>query len=271
MVLHEKVSQRYYLVDEEAPPHCHVRHKGLIEKIMFLSAVGCPYYYPLENGQGQGYFDGKIGIWAVGEFVEAQRNSRNRARGTPVWRNETMTREKYKQMLINLVLPAVHDRFPCHAHPVVRLQQDNAPVHCYTNDADVLAAIQNLGLNCEIINQPANSPDLNVNDLGFFNSLQTMQLRNPSTTTMQLKEAVETAHHNYHSSKLKDVFLTLQAVMNCILEHEGGNDYRLPYLGRRALEQQGLLPTTLLAPQSAIDFMTHQQEEENDETDNEEE
>jgi hypothetical protein len=63
--------------------------------------------------------------------------------------------------------------------------------HYSMDDVNVLAALVHLGLNLQVINQPANSPDLNVNDLGFFHSLQTMHLRTPKTTTMQLKEMVE--------------------------------------------------------------------------------
>lgn len=142
------------------------------------------------------------------------------------------------------------------------------PIHCATNDADFLAAVNHLDLNLQITNQPANSPDLNVNDLGFFISLQKMQLKTPSTMqlktlstmSIQLKDAVEKAYHNYPSTSQSDVFLTLQAVMNCILEVEGGNNYELPHLGRRAFECQGILPTTLLAPPSAFKFMNHTEE-----------
>lgn len=88
-----KINQRYYLVDGEEPPLCTTRHKGHIEKIMFVSVVGCPHDYVTEDGQA-GRFNGKIGIWAVGSFVEAAQNSRNCARGTPVWKNETMNSAK---------------------------------------------------------------------------------------------------------------------------------------------------------------------------------
>jgi hypothetical protein len=42
--------------------------------------------------------------------------------------------------------------------------------------------------------------------------------------------------------------------MNCILLDHGGNDYQLPHMGKKALERQGLLPTSLRAPQEVIDF-----------------
>jgi hypothetical protein len=70
------VSQWYYLVDGEDPPTRKTRQKSHIENFMFVCVVGCPHHYTNVDGQA-GYFDGKIGIWPVGRFVEVERNSRN--------------------------------------------------------------------------------------------------------------------------------------------------------------------------------------------------
>jgi hypothetical protein len=253
-----RVNQKYYLAQGEDTPERTTKHKGHIEKVMCLAVVGCPHYYTpagmdLREGH-QHYFDGKIGIWPVGEMGVAQRNSNNRPAGTPVWRNAKMDRNVYRDMLINLVLPAIQEKFPCHAHATVLLQQDNAPAHCLQNDPAFSAACTERQLNLQLFNQPANSPDLNINDLAFFNSLQKMQLKNPTTTSLELIETVKNAYRDYPPCKLRDAYLTLQGCMNCIMDCNGGNDYKIPHLGKARMERLGLLPTTLVASPIAVDF-----------------
>jgi hypothetical protein len=53
----------------------------------------------------------------------------------------------------------------------------------------------------ELYTQPAQSPDLNVNDLGFFASLQSMYYKTAPTDAMELIDKVETCFRNYHVYK----------------------------------------------------------------------
>lgn len=252
-----RVKQIYYLSEDEEPPERQVAHKSHIGKVMFLCVVGCPqYYYPNDEDGGDGaeqqFFDGKIGIWPIGEMVPAARSSVNRPRGTPVWKDGKLTRELYSNMVQDLVLPAIKERFPCHAHDVILLQQDNAPAHSLQNDAAIQAKIESLDINVKLFNQPANSPDLNINDLGFFAALQTKQLKTPTTTPTQLIAAVATCYEEYSSDKIRDNYLTLQGCMNCILDLGGGNGYKIPHMGKQALARQGLLPEVLPVTASAL-------------------
>jgi hypothetical protein len=57
------------------------------------------------------------------------------------------------------------------AGKTIYIQQDNAPSHVPINDEEFAAIVRQTGLDIRLINQPANSSDLNVLDLGFFNSL----------------------------------------------------------------------------------------------------
>jgi hypothetical protein len=57
-------------------------------------------------------WDGKIGIWLLGHIKLAERNSMNCPRGTPEWENENIDRNKYRELLINLILPAILAKFP---------------------------------------------------------------------------------------------------------------------------------------------------------------
>jgi hypothetical protein len=49
-------------------------------------------------------------------------------------------------MLIDLVLPAIKEKFLYHTHQTILLQQDIAPVHCLQNNPDVHATIDSLDL-----------------------------------------------------------------------------------------------------------------------------
>ena len=70
------------------------QHKSHIPKNMFLAAIGKPHTLP--DGKD---FDGKIGIWPFVEEREAQRLSKNRARGTIELRGVNVTAEDFLKMV----------------------------------------------------------------------------------------------------------------------------------------------------------------------------
>lgn len=56
---------------------------------------------------------------------------------------------------------------------LVVVQQDGASLHTGKNNPEILnSAGMGLGWLVELVTQPAQSPDLNINDLGFFSSLK---------------------------------------------------------------------------------------------------
>ncbi|CAB1102617.1 unnamed protein product [Ectocarpus sp. CCAP 1310/34] len=175
---------------------------------MFLAAVARPRFDSSRNR----HFDGKIGIYpfTVQRAAQraAQRNSRNRAAGTIVTRSVEVNRVTYKEKLINNVLPDIRAKFP--AVSTVFAQQDSAPGHRVMDPEIVAAAAQ--GRRIELINQPANSPDMNVLDLGFFNSIQSLQDRTTPTTIDQLVAEVERAFWAQSPGAVDRVWTTLQSV-----------------------------------------------------------
>jgi hypothetical protein len=46
------------------------------------------------------------------------------------------------------------------------------------NDAEVLEKLNNMTVTVNLVDQPANSPDLNVLDLGYFAAIQALQQNN---------------------------------------------------------------------------------------------
>ena len=89
-------------------------------------------------------------------------------------------------------------------------------------------AVRQTGLDIRIFNQPANSPDLNVLDLGFFASLQSKTFLTSSKNMDELIQNVQREFSTYDESKIRNVFLTLQGCMIEVMKKGGGNGYKIP-------------------------------------------
>ncbi|KAF0775175.1 hypothetical protein AaE_001125 [Aphanomyces astaci] len=55
-----------------------------------------------------------------------------------------------------------------------------------------------------------------------------------------------------NDEKLANVFLTLQAVMRLVLEHRGGNHFKLPHLHKDAMRRAGTLMLNVTCPVSIL-------------------
>ena len=81
--------------------------------------------------------------------------------------------------MLTKVLPSIKEKWPRNHSPGiihVGLQHDNAPVHFSEDEPALVEAAQSANNDerwaFHLKEQPANSPDTNIHDLGFFNSLQ---------------------------------------------------------------------------------------------------
>ncbi|KAK1934101.1 hypothetical protein P3T76_011304 [Phytophthora citrophthora] len=235
-----KTNTEFYLAKDEALPYRSSPNKRYIGKVMFLAAVARPRY-----GFGKkSYFDGKIDIWHIVEQTVAQRGSKNRSKGSPITKNIFMTRQVYTKMLCEKVFPAIRDKWPGKKSRTIKVQQDNAGPHVQEDNADVAKAGQQEGWNIKVVCQPARSPDMNVLDLGFLNSLQLLQYQTPTFNTDGLIAAVESAFATVRPNTLDTCFLTLQKVLCTVIACKGGNDYSLPRVRKFHL-RNGISPTSL--------------------------
>ena len=100
-------------------------------------------------------------------------------------------------------------------------------------------------MDISIYNQPAQSPELNVLDLGFFNAIQSLQQKNPQFNIKSLVAAVEKAWHDISPDVLKHNFLSLKLNMRQILEDFGNNGKETPHIGKKKLERKNKLPETI--------------------------
>ena len=61
--------------------------------------------------------------------------------------------------------------------------------------------------------QPANSPDLNILDLGFLSAIQSSQYKETPKTVEELLEAIVKSFEAFFAKKSNRLFLTLQLCM----------------------------------------------------------
>ncbi|CAM9675627.1 unnamed protein product, partial [Discosporangium mesarthrocarpum] len=110
---------RIYLhPNEDTPNPPRAQSKRFFIKIMLLLAVAMPWL--LSN---RVWFDGMIGIWPVIETVQAKSSNMDCAAGATVSRPVNMDREKYRDM-INDVMPVIKVRIARDPARSILIQQD---------------------------------------------------------------------------------------------------------------------------------------------------
>ena len=233
--------------EEEATPHRTIRHRSHIPKVMFLCAQARPRWDPHRNAM----WDGKLGLWPIGHWAPAQRSSVNRPAGTMVWQDESVTKEVYRRLLLEKVFPAIKEAWPRgdwqRPNLIIRVQQDGAPTHIDPDDVLLMQGLQELNMENKVLlyTQPANSPDCNINDLGFFRALQSLYQRSTPANVGEIIANVQEAYQDYDYRKINRIWLSLQCCLNEIINHHGDNDYKLIHMQKDRLEREGELPVTI--------------------------
>lgn len=239
-----RVKNQFYMCPEEELPQRATKSKRFIPKVMFLAAVARPRY----DFHSKKYFDGKIGIWPFVHEVEAKRNSRNRPAGTMETKPLNVSAEVFTKLITTKVLPAIKFKWPGKSSSPIFIQQDNARPHTIESKKIINEEGTRDGWNIEMSNQPANSPDLNICDLGFFNTIQSLQSKKCATKVDQLIEAVLESFYETNPDSLNDNFITLQSVMREILINEGSNNFKIPHLKKSINRRKGTEITGLHCP-----------------------
>ncbi|XP_057793332.1 uncharacterized protein LOC131009952 [Salvia miltiorrhiza] len=217
-----KTSDRYYLLPEETDPYRACKSKRFITKVMFMCAVTRPQF----SADGQELFDGKIGIFP---FTTLE------------------------------VIPAIKEKWPKSDQVKhIFIQQDNAKLHFNKDDPDFQAAANSDGFNIELVCQPANSPDVNVNDLGFFRAIQSLQDDKMAKTVEDLVQNVLISFEELSSVTLNNVFVTLQGCLTEIMRVKGSNEYKIPHINKSRLLRMRMLPECIELDEGLIkDSLTH--------------
>ena len=163
--------KEHYLLlsDEKNQKHC-VKHKSHITKVMFLCAVARPCLNPSANS----WWDRKLGIWPIGDWEPAKWRSKNRPKGMLVWKNKTVTRYVYRDLLISKLIPAILEKWPRRDRMsrTIYIHQDSAKNHVHEDDKEFNNALMEQDIDAKLYTQTPNSPDVNLLDLGFCRAIQ---------------------------------------------------------------------------------------------------
>ena len=114
------------------------------------------------------------------------------------------------------------------------IQQDGARPH---TGQDTVKELQDGGTGEGwtpiIVTQPANSPDVNLNDLGFFSSLKhaVSQICSHCTDRVEMMNNVEKTFWDYPADKLEDKWACYYNNLRSIMHELGGNDYKQAHNG----------------------------------------
>ena len=112
---------------------------------MFLCAIACPRF----NSSVNSWWDRKLGIWPIGDWELAKCKSKNRPRGTLVWKNKAVTTEVYRELLISKLLPAIMEKWPWtdRLSRKIYIQQDSAKSHIGEDDKEFKDALAEQDIN----------------------------------------------------------------------------------------------------------------------------
>ena len=146
---------------------------------MFLCAVARPHFNACSNS----WWDSNLGIWSIGDWEPAKQKSKNRPKGTLVWKNKVVPKEVYWDLLISKIIPSILEKWPSRdmLSRKIFIQQDGAKNHISWDDKLFNDALVDNGINATLYTQAVNSPDVNLLDLGFFRAMQSFNDTAPKT------------------------------------------------------------------------------------------
>jgi hypothetical protein len=140
------------------------------------------------------------------------------------------------------VLDSIKEKMPWLSTKIVKIQHDGAKPHSGHNNETVIANLGSTnGWRFQFKRQPAQSPDLNVLDLGLFWSLK-CRVRSIKQRAQNINELiinVTNAYDNYDHQTLDHVWACLFEIYNLFLQDNGGNRYGLPHNHIRNRQNNG--------------------------------
>jgi hypothetical protein len=208
-------------------PTC--KHKSHIVKVMFLAALGRPQRRP--DGT---WFDGKVCMLPCITQSPAKRTSKNRLAGTLETHPLSVDATVYYDMMTKQggILDCIKAEMFWLKEDGIYIQHDGASPH---NGKGNRERLREAGLKDDwrivFETQPAQSPDTNICDLSFFNSIQHRihNLKQNAKNIDQLIAKVFTAWAEYDYETLDHIWGHLFACYNSILRDAGDNKYKAPH------------------------------------------
>ena len=114
-----------------------------------------------------------------------------------------MMKEVYRDLLIRKLIPVIMEKWPTRDRNSrkIFIQQDGAKNHIREDDQLFNDALEENGVTTELYTQSANSPDVNLLDLGFFRAIQSFNDAVPRNEE-ELIETVSEAYDKYPREKI---------------------------------------------------------------------
>ena len=161
---HIHLDEKWFFLNKKNPNYC-IKHKLHIAKVMLLCAVARLHFNPSVNS----WWDRKLGIWPIGDWEPAKWKSKNRPKGTLVWKNKTVTKEVYRELLISKLFSAILENWPSRDRRsrTILIQQDSAKNQIREDDKEFNNTLMEQDIDTKLYTQTPNSPDINLLDLGF--------------------------------------------------------------------------------------------------------
>ena len=107
-----------------------------------------------------------------------------------------VTKEVYRTLLISKLIPVILENCPRrdrHSRTIF-IQQNGVTNHISPNDKEFNDALMDNALNTKLYTQAANSPDINLLDLGFFRVIQSF-----NDTAPKKEELIESGSVAYEN------------------------------------------------------------------------
>ncbi|XP_021743059.1 uncharacterized protein LOC110709148 [Chenopodium quinoa] len=201
--------------------------RGLI-KAMFMEMIGKPIY----ARDGTLLHDGKYGIFPFVKKQMTKKKSKNKEAGTLETKAvQNVNKDDIREMLMEHIIPAIHQQWPESVPKNVKIQWDNARPHQIPKDEECIATCH------------AN---------GLFKAIQSLQYQSFPTTLDDLIKEVINAYNAFEAKANKYIWLTLQSVMIKVLEKQGGNNFSPPHMKKKKIDKLGVLPKHLHVPRQLI-------------------
>jgi hypothetical protein len=150
---------------------------------------------------------------------------------------------RFEKMLAEDVIPACRSKLSWATK--IKLQFDNAPGHLTKGKTDketgekvfmstiagkLKSVLEKSGeIPIELVRQIANSPDTNLNDLGFYNSLDSRMPERREFKLDEFEQQVEAAFWAYPEEKLERIVRAKIANIKAIIAVNGDNTYKTPH------------------------------------------
>jgi len=150
------------------------------------------------------------------------------------------------------VFSRIKDRLYWKKGELIRVQHDGATAHNGNGNSEHFAALgQKYGWNIVVETQAAQSPDLNILDIGVFRGLQSRseEFRVESNSVSNLVERVKKTFYTYPWQSLDSCWAVLHENYRLIRMDDGGNKFPYPHSGIRRRVSKGLDPVNY-----SIDF-----------------